>query len=108
MGGISLLLLERDMPGIKVRKMETQFDTSHSTCMVTLEGGCARHAPRHSHPESADVRVPVRNLIGQENQGFMLIMLNFNHERFMLAVSTSRGAREWQEESRSPPPPSLN
>jgi len=27
-----------------------------------------------------DVKVPVENLIGEENQGFMLIMTNFNHE----------------------------
>lgn len=27
-----------------------------------------------------DVKVPVENLIGEENGGFMLIMLNFNHE----------------------------
>jgi alkylation response protein AidB-like acyl-CoA dehydrogenase len=28
-----------------------------------------------------DVKVPVENLIGQENQGFKYIMKNFNHER---------------------------
>ena len=33
-GGISLLLLERDMPGISIRKMETQFDNAHSTTCV--------------------------------------------------------------------------
>lgn len=37
MGGISLLLLHKDMPGLSVRKMETQFDNSHSTTMVTME-----------------------------------------------------------------------
>jgi alkylation response protein AidB-like acyl-CoA dehydrogenase len=83
MGGISLLLVERDSPGLSVRKMETQvrargscvfayhcnvvwlqFDTAHSTTVVTFE----------------DVKVPVRHLIGEENLGFMLILLNFNHE----------------------------
>ncbi len=33
-GGISLLLIERNMPGGKVRKMETQFDNAHSPTMV--------------------------------------------------------------------------
>jgi alkylation response protein AidB-like acyl-CoA dehydrogenase len=77
MGGISLLLLEKEMPGINIRKMETQFDNCHNTTFITLE----------------DVKVPVRNLIGQENQGFMLLMLNFNHERFFIAASASRYAR---------------
>jgi hypothetical protein len=48
--GISLLLLEREMPGISVRKMKTQFDTTHGTTFINLD----------------DVKVPVRNLIGQE------------------------------------------
>ena len=48
--GISLLLLEKDMPGIKIRKMKTQFDSTHGTTFINLE----------------DVKVPVRNLIGQE------------------------------------------
>jgi alkylation response protein AidB-like acyl-CoA dehydrogenase len=60
MGGISLLLLEAGMPGLKVRKMETQFDSAHSTTFVTME----------------NVKVPVRNLIGEENGGFMALMTN--------------------------------
>jgi alkylation response protein AidB-like acyl-CoA dehydrogenase len=56
MSGISLLLLEKNMPGISIRKMETQFDNSHNTTFITLE----------------DVKVPVKNLIGEENQGRMI------------------------------------
>jgi alkylation response protein AidB-like acyl-CoA dehydrogenase len=83
MGGISLLLIERSMPGVSVRKMETQFDNSHNTSFVTLD----------------NVRVPVANLIGDENGGFMLIMNNFNHERFIIAVQACRGARSCYEEA---------
>jgi alkylation response protein AidB-like acyl-CoA dehydrogenase len=31
-----------------------------------------------------DVKVPVENLIGKENEGFKYIMRNFNHERLQL------------------------
>jgi len=82
-GGISLLLIERDTPGISVRKMETQFDSSHNTTFVTFE----------------DVKVPVKNLIGTEGMGFMLILLNFNHERFILAIQCCRFARLCYEEA---------
>ena len=40
-----------------------------------------------------DVRVPVSNLIGGENQGFMGIMLNFNGERLGMAASATGSAR---------------
>eukprot|EP01001_Neometanema_parovale_P000365 NODE_1039_length_1929_cov_95.673865_g988_i0.p4 GENE.NODE_1039_length_1929_cov_95.673865_g988_i0~~NODE_1039_length_1929_cov_95.673865_g988_i0.p4 ORF type:complete len:100 (+),score=23.51 NODE_1039_length_1929_cov_95.673865_g988_i0:292-591(+) len=33
--GISLLLVERDMPGVFIRKMETQFDNAH-TSLISL------------------------------------------------------------------------
>ena len=32
-----------------------------------------------------DVKVPIENLLGKENEGFELIMSNFNHERWMMA-----------------------
>jgi alkylation response protein AidB-like acyl-CoA dehydrogenase len=77
MGGISLLLIDRNSPGIEVRKMQTQQDNAHNTTFVTLE----------------DVKVPVKNLIGKENAGFLLIVRNFNHERFVIACSATRQAR---------------
>lgn len=83
MGGISLLLLERNMPGISVRKMETQFDSAHNTTFIEL----------------SDVKVPAEHLIGEENQGFMLIMHNFNHERFVIAAGACRAARMCYEEA---------
>eukprot|EP01065_Artemidia_motanka_P050173 TRINITY_DN8524_c0_g1_i1.p1 TRINITY_DN8524_c0_g1~~TRINITY_DN8524_c0_g1_i1.p1 ORF type:complete len:437 (+),score=143.42 TRINITY_DN8524_c0_g1_i1:57-1313(+) len=77
MFGISLLLIERGMPGVSIRKMETQFDNAHSTTFVTFD----------------KVRVPVSNLIGKENQGFRYLMFNFNHERFVISVAACRNAR---------------
>ena len=40
-----------------------------------------------------DVVVPARNLIGKENQGFKMIVKNFNHERFIIACQYCRMAR---------------
>jgi len=83
MGGISLLLLEKDMPGIKLRKLKTQGWLSSNTAHILFE----------------DVKVPIRNLIGQENMGFVAIMLNFNHERFVGIAMANRGARNCIEDS---------
>jgi alkylation response protein AidB-like acyl-CoA dehydrogenase len=37
--------------------------------------------------------VPVENLLGEENLGFQIIMSNFNHERWVIAVSVCAGIR---------------
>jgi alkylation response protein AidB-like acyl-CoA dehydrogenase len=54
MGGISLLLLERSMPGITTRQMKCSGAWCSGTTYITFE----------------DVVVPVENLVGKENQGF--------------------------------------
>jgi len=77
MGGVSLLLVDRNTPGIDIRKMQTQCDNAHNTTFITLD----------------DVKVPTKNLIGKENMGFMLIVRNFNHERFVIACSGTRQSR---------------
>lgn len=75
--GISLLLLERDMPGFTRTPLKKQGWLSSDTAALYFD----------------DVRVPVSNLIGQENQGFIGIMLNFNNERIGLAASAVAYAR---------------
>lgn len=46
-----------------------------------------------------NVRVPVENLIGAENQGFKVIMTNFNSERMGMAVQMEAYARVCLEEA---------
>merc|ERR1719499_2098372 len=83
MRGLSLLLINKNMPGFKVRKMETQAGGLHNTSMVHLN----------------NVRVPVKNLIGEEGKGFKYIVVNFNHERWVIAIQACRAARRCFEES---------
>jgi acyl-CoA dehydrogenase len=69
-GGISLLVIERDTPGFQVSK---KLDKTGWWASDTAELGFE------------DCRVPIANLIGEENQGFLLIMMNFVTERLALA-----------------------
>jgi acyl-CoA dehydrogenase len=46
-----------------------------------------------------NVRVPVSNLIGQENKGFLVIMTNFNGERMAMAASMEAQGRVCLEEA---------
>jgi acyl-CoA dehydrogenase len=64
-GGVSLLLIERDRPGFSRTPLKKQGWWASDTAALYFD----------------DVRVPVENLIGAENQGFAGIMNNFNSER---------------------------
>lgn len=69
-GGISLLVIERDRPGVSVgRKLRKMGWWASDTAELSFD----------------EVRVPRANLIGEENQGFVAIMANFVTERLMLA-----------------------
>ena len=69
-GGISLLVIERGTPGFGVsKKLRKMGWWASDTAELTFE----------------DCRVPVANLIGEENTGFLPIMQNFVSERLMLA-----------------------
>ncbi|CAK4030593.1 Acyl- dehydrogenase family member 9, mitochondrial [Lecanosticta acicola] len=83
MNGVSVLLIEREFEGVSTRRMDCQGVWSSGTTYVTFE----------------DVKVPVENLIGKENQGFKVIMTNFNHERIGIIIQCIRFSRVCYEES---------
>jgi alkylation response protein AidB-like acyl-CoA dehydrogenase len=81
MRGISLLLLEKGMPGLSLRKMKCMGVVTSGTTFIAMD----------------NVKVPVSNLIGREGEGFSYIMVNFNHERLLMcnqAVALARCAFE--------------
>lgn len=70
-GGISLLVIERSTPGFHVsKKLKKTGWWASDTAELAFEG----------------CRVPVANLIGVENAGFVAIMMNFASERLFLAA----------------------
>ncbi|CAE8711464.1 unnamed protein product [Polarella glacialis] len=77
MKGISLLMVEKTMPGVTTRKMKCSGVWSSGTTYITFE----------------DVKVPKGNLLGKENKGFQYIMSNFNHERWGICAMTNRFSR---------------
>ncbi|GAB7338337.1 hypothetical protein MBLNU457_4645t2 [Dothideomycetes sp. NU457] len=83
MNGVSLLLIERKFGGVSTRQMDCQGVWGSGTTYVTFE----------------DCKVPVENLIGKENQGFKVIMTNFNHERIGIIIQCLRFSRVCYEES---------
>ena len=80
---VSLLLLDKDMPGIKRRRMDCQGVWSSGTTFIELN----------------DVEVPFARLIGKEGNGLKMIYTNFNHERVGFVIQANRFARVCLEES---------
>lgn len=70
MGGISLLLVEGDTPGLSRTPQKKMGWWCSDTATLYFD----------------ECRVPVANLLGEENQGFLGIMQNFNAERMSLAA----------------------
>ncbi|MBS4045451.1 MAG: acyl-CoA dehydrogenase family protein [Alphaproteobacteria bacterium] len=83
MGGISLLLIERDRPGFTRTPLKKMGWWASDTATLHFD----------------DCRVPAENLIGPENRGFMGIMLNFNDERLGLSASAIGFARVAYEDA---------
>ena len=81
--GISLLLIERDREGFTRTSLKKQGWWASDTAALYFN----------------DVRVPVENLIGEENKGFVGIMNNFNNERLWMAASANALARVCLEDA---------
>ncbi len=76
--GISLLLVEADTPGfVRGRKLEKLGLPAQDTSEIFFEG----------------CRVPRANLLGQEGQGFKMLMENLQQERICIAVSALASCR---------------
>jgi acyl-CoA dehydrogenase len=81
--GISLLLIEGDTPGLSRTKLKKMGWWASDTATLHFD----------------DCRVQVENLLGEEGQGFKLIMRNFNSERMGMAASCTAYARICLEEA---------
>ena len=77
--GISILLVPTASPGFK------------ASPIVTV-GGVRTNATYYD-----DLRVPVANLVGRENEGWRMITTQLNHERVGLAAMGGMAHRLWEE-----------
>jgi acyl-CoA dehydrogenase len=82
-GGVSLLLIEGDTPGLSRTKLKKMGWWASDTATLHFD----------------DCRVPAENLIGEEGHGFRIIMQNFNSERMGMAASCTAYARVCVEEA---------
>ena len=77
--GMSMFLVERDTPGFRLaKKLKKLGNNTSDTGELVFE----------------DVRIPRRNLIGEEGKGFYYIMGNFQDERLIAASMAVSAAQQ--------------
>jgi acyl-CoA dehydrogenase len=76
--GISLILIEADTPG---------FERGRNLAKIGLKGQDT------SELSFSDCRVPAANLLGQEGQGFKMLMEKLQQERLCIGVSSMASVR---------------
>lgn len=81
--GVSLLIIPLKVQGVSTRQMFNSGVGASGSTFITFD----------------DVRVPVENLINQENRGFEVIMSNFNAERKGIATQSIRLSRLCAEDA---------
>ena len=83
-GGVSMLLIPTDAEGFSRTPLDRKMGWwASDTATLYFD----------------EVRVPVENLIGSENEGFKVIMTNFNSERMGMAAAMEAYARVCLEEA---------
>jgi hypothetical protein len=80
--GISMLLVPTSAPGFNWSLIRTVGDNTTTATYYD------------------DVRVPVANRVGEENEGWRMITTQLNHERVGLAARSGLTERLWQETTR--------
>ena len=84
LGGISLFFIEADTPGFSRTAIERKMGWWSSDTATLYFENC---------------RVPASHLMGEENQGFIAIMNNFNYERLFMCGQMLGMARRVLDES---------
>lgn len=69
--GISMFLLDRDMPGISASKLDKLGWRASDTAEIAFD----------------NVRIPADRLMGEENKGFPYIMQHFAFERLIMGIN---------------------
>lgn len=80
-GGLTVLLIPRG-EGVETTQIKTSYSTTAGTAYITFD----------------NVKVPIENVLGREDDGLRVILSNFNHERWVMCCGAVRFQRTIVEE----------
>lgn len=79
--GLTVFLVERQ-EGVETKSIKTSYSPTAGTAYITFD----------------KVKVPVENMLGEEDKGLFVVLSNFNHERWIMASNSVRCQRNILEE----------
>jgi alkylation response protein AidB-like acyl-CoA dehydrogenase len=79
--GLTVFLIERG-EGVETKPIKTSYSSTAGTAFITFD----------------NVKVPAESMLGPENGGLLVVLSNFNHERWVIAGSSARTQRLIVEE----------
>ncbi|KAF8298183.1 acyl-CoA dehydrogenase NM domain-like protein, partial [Clavulina sp. PMI_390] len=71
--GLTVFLVERG-PGIETNLIKTSYSTSAGMAFITFD----------------NVQVPSSHMLGKEDKGLIIVLINFDHERWLLCCGSAR------------------
>ncbi|OWT42149.1 acyl-CoA dehydrogenase [Cryptococcus neoformans] len=80
-GGLTAFLVPRT-EGVETKQIKTSYSTAAGTAYITFD----------------NVKVPAENMLGPEDGGLLVILSNFNHERWVMCCASIRSSRVIVEE----------
>ncbi|TXT15703.1 hypothetical protein VHUM_00206 [Vanrija humicola] len=80
-GGLTVFLVPRG-EGVETKPIKTSYSAAAGTAYITFD----------------NVKVPSENMLGPEDGGLLVILSNFNHERWVMCCGSARGSRFIVEE----------
>ncbi|KAF8596282.1 acyl-CoA dehydrogenase NM domain-like protein [Ceratobasidium sp. AG-I] len=80
-GGLTVFLVPRG-EGVETKPIKTSYSPTAGTGFITFD----------------NVKVPSENMLGPENGGLLVILSNFNHERWVMCCASARSQRHIVEE----------
>lgn len=67
---------------VETKQIKTSYSTAAGTAYITFD----------------NVQIPAENMLGPEDGGLLVILSNFNHERWVMCCSSARSSRAIVEE----------
>ncbi|WWC85396.1 uncharacterized protein L201_000259 [Kwoniella dendrophila CBS 6074] len=80
-GGLTAFLVPRG-EGVETKQIKTSYSTAAGTAYITID----------------NVKIPAENMLGPEDGGLLVILSNFNHERWVMCCASARSSRMVVEE----------
>lgn len=80
-GGLTVFLVPRG-EGVETKQIKTSYSTAAGTAYITFD----------------NVVIPAENMLGPEDGGLLVILSNFNHERWVMCCGSARSSRLVVEE----------